>query len=193
MGRQAGTLCVGKNLRLTPQPGGKARPLLQEDFPDEPGGVPVGVSSSLPKAHPHLCSLSQDPLPDEARNSDLLSLDCPFEQACPKAAGGRLCPVAKSREWDDLGSVQRISEGVGELRVDLGGAKAKKEELTARMEKLGQCLLRLLPASGRLWRPWRGPDLRREGVWDTFPELAGSKGLKGGEELARRGGKAVSG
>lgn len=101
--------------------------------------------------------------------------------------------MAKSREWDDLGSVQRISEGVGELRVDLGGAKAKKEELTARMEKLGQCLLRLLPTSGRLWRPWRGPDLWREGVWDTFPERAGSKGLKGGEELARRGGKAVSG
>lgn len=75
---------------------GKVRPLLQEAFPDEPAQAPVHLSSSLLNAPPCLGSLGQGLLPGEAGQLGLLSLDCPFEKACPEATGGRPCSVASS-------------------------------------------------------------------------------------------------
>ena len=97
-------------------------------------------------------------MPDEARNSDLLSLDCPLEQACPEAAGRRPCPAAKSWEWDDLGCAQflRAPElGVGGLLVYLGRARADKGEPAAGVEKWKQCLLGPLHTAGGLWTDTR--------------------------------------
>lgn len=53
----------------------------------------------------------------------------------------------------------RASElGVGELKVDLGWERAKKGELTARIEKLRQCLLSLLHMPGKAMETRRGAD-----------------------------------
>lgn len=49
--------------------------------------------------------------------------------------------------WETLLRAPEL--GVGELKVDLGWARAKKGELTARIEKLRPCLLSLLRMPGK--------------------------------------------
>lgn len=85
---------------LIPGHDGKAKPLLQEAFPDEPAQVPVQLSSSFLNACPHLCSLGKGPPPDEAGDSGLLFLWTVLLSR----------PIPRSQEG---GPVQELNSGNG--------------------------------------------------------------------------------
>lgn len=99
------------NPSLTPGHGGRAGPLLQEAFPDEPAPVPVHLPSSLLSTPPHLCSLGQGPAPGEAGNLASFLWTVPLRPVLRLGEGGpaqRLSSgngMAQARGWGSSGNL----------------------------------------------------------------------------------------